>query len=74
MAETKTSLDGQVALVTGAAHRVGASIARCLHQAGMDIDTMIHKGFLVTLKQCDRCILGFGSMDKCYFPVPMGFN
>jgi pteridine reductase len=37
VAETKTSLDGQVALVTGAAHRVGASIARCLHQAGMDI-------------------------------------
>lgn len=43
MAETKTSLDGQVALVTGAAHRVGASIARCLHLAGMDIVLHYHR-------------------------------
>jgi len=31
------SLAGKVALITGAAHRIGATIARTLHAAGMDI-------------------------------------
>ncbi len=31
------SLKGRVALITGAAHRIGASISRTLHDAGMDI-------------------------------------
>jgi pteridine reductase len=30
-------LTGKVALITGAAHRVGAQIARCLHGEGMDL-------------------------------------
>ena len=30
-------LDGKVALVTGAARRIGAEIVRQLHRAGMDI-------------------------------------
>ncbi len=37
VAETNKTLDGQVALVTGAAHRIGAAITHRLHQAGMDI-------------------------------------
>ncbi len=31
------SLDGRVALITGAAHRLGAHTARALHAAGMDV-------------------------------------
>lgn len=31
------ALDGRVALITGAAHRIGAEIARTLHAAGADI-------------------------------------
>src|SRR5271156_3039030 len=34
---TETSLDGQVILITGAARRVGAEIARTLHTAGARI-------------------------------------
>jgi pteridine reductase len=30
-------LAGKVALITGAAHRIGAEIARCLHAAGADV-------------------------------------
>jgi pteridine reductase len=30
-------IEGKVALITGAAHRLGARIARCLHAEGMDI-------------------------------------
>ena len=37
MSDYTTSLEGKVALVTGAAHRIGASIVRTLHQAGMNI-------------------------------------
>lgn len=37
MAETNQSQAGKVALITGAAHRVGARIASCLHAAGMDL-------------------------------------
>ncbi|MES9886765.1 MAG: pteridine reductase [Candidatus Sedimenticola sp. 6PFRAG1] len=37
MTEKSDSLAGRVALVTGAAHRIGATIARRLHGAGMDI-------------------------------------
>ena len=32
-----SSLDGKVALVTGAARRIGATISRCLHQHGADV-------------------------------------
>jgi pteridine reductase len=34
---TATSLTGKVALITGAAHRIGAEMARRLHEAGMNI-------------------------------------
>ena len=37
MAETQDTLAGKVALVTGAAHRIGARIAQRLHLAGMDL-------------------------------------
>lgn len=37
MPEIEHRLAGKVALVTGAAHRIGARIARTLHGAGMDI-------------------------------------
>ena len=37
MTETHATLSGKVALVTGAAHRIGARIAQTLHQAGMDL-------------------------------------
>ena len=37
MSDYTSSLEGKVALVTGAAHRIGASIVRTLHQAGMNI-------------------------------------
>ncbi len=40
MTENSNSISGKVALVTGAAHRIGAEIARTLHAAGMD--TAIH--------------------------------
>ena len=33
----QTDLSGKVALITGAAHRIGAEMARQLHQAGMNI-------------------------------------
>lgn len=37
MAEESISLSGKVALVTGASHRIGATIVRCLHAEGMNI-------------------------------------
>lgn len=37
MPEIQSNLTGKVALITGAAHRLGAQIARTLHKAGMDI-------------------------------------
>jgi pteridine reductase len=37
VAEISNSLTGKVALVTGAAHRIGAQITRTLHRAGMDL-------------------------------------
>ena len=37
MTEKSNSLSGKVALVTGAAQRIGAEIVRTLHAAGMDI-------------------------------------
>jgi len=37
MDDSTPRLDGQVALVTGAAHRIGAAIARRLHAAGMNL-------------------------------------
>jgi len=37
MSEQASSLAGQCALITGAAHRIGAAIARLLHANGMDI-------------------------------------
>ncbi|MCG6860570.1 MAG: pteridine reductase [Chromatiaceae bacterium] len=37
MAQNPQTLAGKVALVTGAAHRIGAQIARALHDEGMDI-------------------------------------
>jgi pteridine reductase len=36
-------LDGQVALITGAARRIGACITRLLHAAGMDIVLHFHR-------------------------------
>jgi pteridine reductase len=40
MTRNKTSLNGKCALITGAAHRIGATIARVLHDQGMDL--LIH--------------------------------
>lgn len=37
MTQNHPSLEGKVALVTGAAHRIGAQIVRTLHRAGMDV-------------------------------------
>jgi pteridine reductase len=37
VAQNPQTLAGKVALVTGAAHRIGAQIARALHDEGMDI-------------------------------------
>lgn len=37
MAQNQVSLSGKVALITGAAHRIGAQIARCLHEDGADL-------------------------------------
>ena len=37
MDDSTPRLDGQAALVTGAAHRIGAAIARRLHAAGMNL-------------------------------------
>lgn len=37
MTENSNPISGKVALVTGAAHRIGAEIVRTLHAAGMDI-------------------------------------
>lgn len=37
MDEATVKLDGRVALITGAAHRIGAAIARRLHHEGMNV-------------------------------------
>ena len=37
MSNYTQSMDGKVALITGAAHRIGAAITRTLHDAGMNI-------------------------------------
>ncbi len=37
MSDYSPSLEGRVALITGAAHRIGAAISRSLHAAGMNI-------------------------------------
>lgn len=37
MADNTESLEGRTALITGAAHRIGNAITRCLHEAGTDI-------------------------------------
>lgn len=37
MADNTDSLEGRTALITGAAHRIGNAITRCLHEAGADI-------------------------------------
>lgn len=37
MRQDTDRLTGQLALITGAAQRIGAAIARCLHAAGMDV-------------------------------------
>ena len=36
-------LDGKVALITGAAQRIGAEIVRLLHHTGMDILLHYHR-------------------------------
>ncbi len=40
MTQSEISLNGKCALITGAAHRIGAAIARMLHAQGMDL--LIH--------------------------------
>ncbi len=40
MTQSESPLIGQCALITGAAHRIGAAIARLLHRQGMDL--LIH--------------------------------
>ncbi len=37
MTQNPESLSGKCALITGAAHRIGATVARILHAAGMDL-------------------------------------
>lgn len=37
MTQNANPLSGKTALITGAAHRIGAQIARTLHEAGMDL-------------------------------------
>jgi len=37
VAQNQASMSGKVALITGAAHRIGAQIARCLHAEGADL-------------------------------------
>ncbi len=37
MTQRSPDCSGKVALITGAAHRIGATIARALHHAGMDV-------------------------------------
>lgn len=37
MSDNPTNLQGKVALITGASHRIGAEIARTLHHAGMNL-------------------------------------
>ncbi|MFA7097527.1 MAG: pteridine reductase [Gammaproteobacteria bacterium] len=37
MQDTTATLDGKTALITGAAHRIGATIARTLHAAGLNL-------------------------------------
>lgn len=46
MTTNKRNLSGQCALITGAAHRIGAAIARLLHSHGMDL--LIHYRHSVT--------------------------
>jgi len=68
---------GKVALVTGAAHRIGAQIARCLHGQGMDI-VLHYRGSEVAartlaaelaLSRPDSVLLHRADLNRCHeFP------
>ena len=44
------NIEGKVALVTGAAHRIGAQIARTLHAAGMNVAIHYHSSAAVAAR------------------------
>lgn len=43
MSESRTELNGKVALITGGAHRIGAQISTLLHQQGMNVVVHYHR-------------------------------
>jgi len=71
------TLSGKVALVTGAAHRIGAQIARSLHAQGMDM-VLHYRGSEaaaralaaeLTLSRPDSVLLHRADLDHCHeFP------
>jgi len=71
------TLSGKVALVTGAAHRIGARIARSLHAQGMDMVLHYRSSEAsaqaleaeLTLSRPDSVLLHRADLDRCHgFP------
>lgn len=50
----KKTLDGKVALITGAARRIGAEISRILHDAGMNVVLHNNASLREAVKLCDE--------------------
>lgn len=57
---TEATLDDKVALVTGAARRVGAAIATCLHEAGANV--AIH--YRGSAREADALAAGFNELRE----------
>ncbi len=57
MTQSEAPLTGQCALITGGAHRIGATIARLLHREGMDLLIHYRRSAAAAERLCDELLV-----------------